>query len=271
MSSSIRRGGAPALIALCCLLLAAFGGSPVTAQTASEGDPPRAPAAPVVVEESIAPVKPWHFSGTATAASDYRFRGVSFSNGKPVLQSQLILAHQSGFFVSVFGSTLPPSATYGQAEIDLIVGWLGEIAPGLTLDSMLLYYVFPDGKESLGGPSDSFETMHILSKTFGPAKVTVGGVYAWKQAALLNDDYYYVYSNIAVGVPGTPATLKGNIGYADGYYAFSSDNTRVDWMVGIDWALQENLTAGVSYVGSDSDSIDNVSDETVVFSLTARF
>src|SRR3712207_6564043 len=76
-------------------------------------------------------------SGTVGLVSDYRFRGVTLSNGDPALQGGLTLAHDSGFYVGTWGSSIDSGELYGSTEVDLFGGWSGEIAPGTTFDAMV--------------------------------------------------------------------------------------------------------------------------------------
>ena len=71
------------------------------------------------------------FNGTATVVSDYRFRGISQTDKNFAVQGTFTITHASGFYVSVFGSSVDDYVTasgQGHQEIDLIGGYKKTIA-----------------------------------------------------------------------------------------------------------------------------------------------
>ncbi|MEY4721454.1 MAG: hypothetical protein RIQ46_1179, partial [Pseudomonadota bacterium] len=100
---------------------------------------------PALADETEAPAE-FTFSGNAALVTDYRFRGISLSAGDAAIQGTINVNHASGFYAGVWGSSLEDSAVYGHTELDVYAGWTGEVAPGLTADVGLLYYVYPNGK-----------------------------------------------------------------------------------------------------------------------------
>ena len=148
-----------------------------------------------------------------------------------------------------------------------MVAGRGEVSSGVTLDAGLLYFFYPNGDGGVAGPSDYFEPYISLSGTLGPIEAKVGAAYAWDQAAIGDQDSIYLYSDLSTGVPGTPLTLNGHLGYTDGSLSVGTDGDNLEWSVGADWALNKNLTASVAYVGVGGPNIDNFTDDTVVFTL----
>jgi len=257
------------IIGLSGLILAATA-APAFAQTASPvstpGDAPEAEG-------------PISVSANVSLTSDYRFRGVGFSDGDIAVQGGIDVAHESGFYVGTWASSIEDSVQFGHTELDLYGGWSGDLTDGISADVGLLYYVFPNGNETLGGPSDFFEPYASLSGTLGPAEVTVGAAYAWGgQSALGNDDNIYVYSDLAVGIPNTPVTINGHVGYNHGSTSITSTLTDEDYMdfsIGADYAITSNLSANLSYVTTETDLPSSTNqgfiDDAVVFTVTASF
>lgn len=103
----------------------------------------------------------------------------------------------------------------------------------------------------------------------------MGANYAWDQDAIYGDDNLYVYSNLDIGIPNTPLTVSGHVGYQDGPLAadfFSSpDETTWDYSIGASATVLGKITVGVAYVGNSSPSIDGLTDDTVVGTLSASF
>ena len=210
-------------------------------------------------------------SGNAAITSDYRFRGISFSDGDIAVQGGIDIGHDSGFYIGTWASSIEDSPTFGHTELDIYGGWSGEVASGITVDVGLLYYIYPNGEDGLAGPSDYFEPYASISGTLGPVEAKLGVAYAPDQAAIANDDNIYIYSDLSSGIPSTPITLNAHLGYTDGSLAISADGDTFDWSVGADWAITENLTASLLYVGMGGPKVNDFSDDTVVFTLGVSF
>jgi uncharacterized protein (TIGR02001 family) len=122
-------------------------------------------------------------TGTLSAVSDYRFRGVSLSQQKPAAQANINYDDPSGWYAGVFGSTvqLPgESATTGQA-----VPYLGVVTPivsGFHWDVGADYSAFSDGREYGYGEvytgiasSDFNARIHYSPDYFGIARSSFYG------------------------------------------------------------------------------------------------
>ncbi len=237
------------------LMLASLAASPAFAQ--EETDPPAA----VTV------------SGNVAVVSDYRFRGLSLTAGDPAVQGGVTVNHESGFYVGTWASNLDDTPVYGNFEIDLFAGWTKEVSPGLTFDGGLTYYAYPDGKV---GKANVWEPYASISSTLGPVSAKVGAAYAWKQDSLGNDDNLYVFTDLGAGIPDTPISLSAHLGYTDGALSpkvltASGTGGGFDYSVGATYAITEQFTAGISYIGVDGDSIDDFTDDAVVGTVKFTF
>ena len=58
-------------------------------------------------------------TGNVAMVTEYRFRGISLSNGDPAIQGAINVNHSSGLYAGVWGSNLEDSAVYGSVETDL--------------------------------------------------------------------------------------------------------------------------------------------------------
>jgi uncharacterized protein (TIGR02001 family) len=249
-------------------------------------------------------------SGSASIASDYRFRGVSQSDQRMAVQAGLTIAHQSGLYVGTWASNLAGWGTFGGAnmELDLIGGYKAKLASNATLDVGLTWYVYPGGANK----SDFAEPYAKLTGTAGPATLTAGAAYAPKQQAIgkwyddgaaaaagvydhpgAKHDNLYLWGDGAAAITGTPFTAKAHIGHSWGQDGLGPNATAVtptgaywDWSLGADTSWK-NLTLNVSYVDTDisnrdaaylrpsfskgQDGTGNIAGSTVVASLTAAF
>lgn len=212
----------------------------------------------------------FEFSGNFALVSDYRFRGVSFSDGDPALQGGIDLAHSSGFYVGTWASTISGGGPYGELEVDIYAGWSGDVSDGLTVDVGLLYYVYPTENELanlLGVETDYFEPYASISTTLGPVGATLGVAYAWDQDSLGGDDNLYLYTDFEAGIPGTAITLTAHLGYTDGVFATAASGDSFDWGLGASYAITDSLSFGVNYVDTEGPAIEDFTDAGIFFTL----
>ncbi|WP_066772587.1 TorF family putative porin [Croceicoccus mobilis] len=219
-------------------------------------------------------------SANVAMVTDYRFRGVSYSGGDFAIQGGVDIGHSSGFYIGTWASSLEPTSTgYGNTEVDLYGGYSGAISDTLSFDVGLLYYLYP----SASGDTDYFEPYASLTAAVGPAEVTAGVAYAWEQDSTLNQDNLYLYADVGFGIPNTPVSVSGHLGYTDGvwspetYSIFgTNDQTAFDWSIGASMAVMGPLEVGVSYVGVEAPSNENIAfgpvmNDTVIATLSASF
>ncbi len=249
-------------------------------------------------------------SGSASIASDYRFRGVSQSDREMAVQGGITIAHDSGFYIGTWASNLSGWGTFGGAnmELDLIGGYKAKLAENATLDVGLTWYMYPGGSDM----TDFGEPYIKLTGTAGRATLTAGVAYAPKQQAIGKwyntgadaaagvyndpgdkDDNLYLWGDGAFAVTGTPFTAKAHVGHSWGQDGLGPNATAVaptgeywDWSLGAD-ATWKNLTFNVSYIDTDisareatylrpsfskgQDGTGNIAGSTFVVSLTAAF
>ncbi len=260
-------------------------------------------AAPVLAADEPAPA--FKVSGSVALVSDYRFRGISQSNNGLAVQGGLTLNHESGLYGGFWASNLAGWGTFGgpNLELDLFAGYKLPVGAG-ALDVGGTFYQYPGG----AALTSFFEPYAKLTGTAGPVGLTAGVAYAWSQSALGNwsnnpgsragdkGDNFYAWGDGAVGVTGTPVTLKAHIGYSKGNPGLGPNGTSVaptgsywDWLIGADFVAGP-VTLGVAYVDTDisTSSIeylrlqpnfskfqipggDPISNARVVFSISAAF
>lgn len=220
-------------------------------------------AAPVAAQEI-------ELAGNASLVSEYRFRGVDLSGGDIAIQGGMT-ASTSGFYAGAWGSSLDENSVgYGHTELDLYAGYAGELTSGVTFDVSAIYYLYPNA------PVGDYDYVEFIAKSgiaVGPGTLTLGVAYAPEQDSLGGTDNLYVYSDLAVGIPETPITLTGHLGYTDGFLTYTADGDAMDWGVGATVALNDTLSVGAQYVGADGQGTMAYPfvDDAVVFSVTAAF
>jgi uncharacterized protein (TIGR02001 family) len=86
-------------------------------------------------------------SANFALTTDYIYRGISQTSGGPALQGGFDYAHESGFYVGTWASSI----TFDDAiEIDYYGGFTGSLTDGLEYDIGFLYYDYP------GASNDDF-------------------------------------------------------------------------------------------------------------------
>ena len=125
-------------------------------------------AAPVQAQSAT----PEHaVSFNAALTSDYRYRGLSQTRGKPALQGGADYVHSpSGLYAGIWASTIKWTKDLGgdgSVEIDLYGGKKGEFAPGVAYDFGGLYYAYPSN--DLAPRANTFELYGQVG--YGPAYV----------------------------------------------------------------------------------------------------
>jgi len=196
-------------------------------------------------------------SANAALVTDYRFRGISFSDKDLALQGGFDLTTKSGFYVGTWGSSID-SYLGSELELDIYGGYATSFSD-LDFDIGLLAYTYPgsEGTAYLEAYTSIGGTVDILSWTLGTA-------YAFNQDSTNNEDNIYIYMDTSAPLGETPLSLAGHIAYEDG--AFGTD--KWDWSVGISYDFKQ-YSLGLSYIDTNVNS--RTGKGGVVASLSASF
>lgn len=201
-----------------------------------------APAAAQAEQEGSGASPGLDLSGGVTLLSDYRFRGISRSNGDPALQAQLTLSLPNGLYAGARGTTLKGLGNRADGELDLYGGYTAGLGAGTSIDAGLIYYVFPGAT----GSSGYFEPYASLSHTLGPVEATVGAKYAPSQRAIGDEDQLYLFGEVEAGIPTTALTLTAQAGWQDA----GAFGRYWNWSIGGRYAFGP-VEAGLRYVDTD--------------------
>ncbi|NYT41272.1 hypothetical protein HZY97_10925 [Sphingomonas sp. R-74633] len=227
-----------------------------------------AAATPAMAQDQTDPAPAITVSGSVGVVSDYKFRGISQTDGNFAVQGGITVSHESGFYIGTWGSSIDDYVTvHGTAhqELDLIAGYKHSF-DGVTVDVGAVYYVYPGTRLSGDtSASDFIEPYLSVAYTVGPVTGKVTGNYAPKQKALAidqgltgafkNEDNFYLAGDLSASIPGTPIGLTGHLGHTWGPSWLSGPTSEyTDWSVGAT-ATWKALTFGVSYVDTDTDFI----------------
>lgn len=214
-------------------------------------------ATPALADETDAP-SDFTITGSAAVVSQYRFRGLSQSDNKPAVQGAITVSHSSGFYVGTWGSSTSGSTANtpiapGGTEIDVFGGFTHGFG-GVTVDVGGYGYIYPQAPDA-----NYYEIYGSLSHTMGPVTGKVGVYYAPDQRVFnfnftsTDRDNVYVYGDLSGGVPGTPVTVHGHLGYTSGGFEYTK--AYLDYSVGasVKWKM---LTLDASLVGTNISKSD---------------
>lgn len=189
-------------------------------------------------------------SGQAAFVSDYRYRGLSLSEGRPAVQAKLNLDLGDGAYAEAFASTIR-DRDISRAELDATLGDEIELAPRLSLDLSATYYAYPST------PSDNYiEGNVILSSTRGNVTASAGLSIAPPQRAMRDDrgrerGNVYAFTSGEISFARTPAKLIASVGYERGAFDARSNHGKWDWSVGASLDRQP-VCLSLAFVDSDA-------------------
>lgn len=180
-------------------------------------------------------------SATATAVSDYRFRGVSESGRDPAIQGSFDVSYH-GFYVGAWTSSIARTADTN-VELDLYAGYAGSAGP-IEYEVGAIAYLYPGGD----GTGNIYEGTAKLSYTLGPATAKLSLNYAPDQENL-DGDNFYISGELRAGIPTTPLTVFAQFGRERGSFY----GRKWDWSLGLE-VTRGPFTASLAYVDTNLDS-----------------
>jgi uncharacterized protein (TIGR02001 family) len=190
-------------------------------------------------------------SGGATLVSDYRFRGISQTDKRFAVQGTFTLAHESGVYGTVWGSSIDDYVAAGSdQEIDFIAGYRRTFG-ATTVDAGVLYYYYPG---SGGANTDFVEPFVSVAQAFGPVTAKATAAYAPEQSALTigagKEDNFYLAGDLSVAIPESPVSLTAHYGHSFGPSYLTIGDEYNDWSLGASVAWKA-MSFGLSYVDTD--------------------
>jgi uncharacterized protein (TIGR02001 family) len=197
-------------------------------------------------------------SANAGVVSDYRYRGLSLSDGDPAIQGGLDL-EAGPFFAGVWGSTI---AEYegADAEIDLYGGLQGTFG-NTTVRGGAYAYLYPGGEGV-----NYVELIAQAERSIGPVTMGIEAALAPRQDNVSRANHYVGLSASFDTGAGWGLIARG--GYEDGFY-----DDKWDWEVGASYTAGP-LTASLAYVDTNHGAEDEVGElgrAGLVASLLASF
>ena len=227
------------------------------AQTAPAAAPEAPEASPITANVSL--------------TSDYRYRGISQSNLKPAIQGGFDYAHESGFYIGNWNSSInwvntnSPNVS-SSVEMDFYAGIKKElIGEGFASDLGVLQYYYPTtGNFNTANGYLNPNTTEIYAAqnfTFGPVTGFVKYSYSVSNIFGNPNSIGSMYPDLTVnydtGVWGL--ALNAHVGYqyiAGNQQGSSVSNSSLysytDWKLGVTKDFGGGLSLAAAYIGTDA-------------------
>ena len=220
--------------------------------------------APALASAQTPAPAPSPLTGNFGFFSEYVFRGITQTDGKPAAQGGFDYAHSSGAYMGTWASNIsilndsPTISGYTSSSLewDFYGGYKGAIVGDLGYDVGLLYYWYPGSRgpgftnantlEAYGALTWKWLTgklsWSVLSHTFGVPD-SRGTMYLDLTAN------YPVTDKINVLVHGGYQRYRGNqaAGTNDSLASYK------DYKLGVTYALPQSFTVGAAYTGTSMD------------------
>ncbi len=216
-------------------------------------------------EEAGSPI-----AANVTVVNDYRYRGISQSNMKPAIQGGFDYAHESGFYIGNWNSSitwvgdLNPGVS-APIEMDFYGGFKKELfAPGFASDFGVLQYYYPTSGNLIYANPNTTELYAAQNFTVGPVTGFLKFSYAvtntFGNANSTGSYYPDLTVNYDTGIWGL--ALNAHIGYqyiAGTPTGSSTSNSSLysytDWKIGVTKDFGGGLSAAVSYIDTNAKTV----------------
>jgi len=230
---------------------------------------------------ALAQARPdWAFTGNATLASDYRFRGISQTDKDPAFQGGFDVVHSSGFYAGNWNSNIDALFFSGaNLEMDVYGGYKMSLG-NINLDFGLLYYYYP-GSGKFPGSLKIDNTELYAGGTIGPFGLkyyhAVSDFFGFpdsKNSYYLDGSFTYdLGGGLAVNAHAGYQKLKGGARVVE-IGGGAAKSSIIDYKLGVTYDLS-GWVFGAAYVATDRDlagsSGRNISNSTLVVSLLRAF
>ncbi|MCX7897067.1 MAG: TorF family putative porin [Rhodocyclaceae bacterium] len=192
------------------------------------------------------------FTGNVTLASEYLYRGIAQTRGKPAVQGGFDYAHKSGFYAGVWASNISwisdaVASASASLEIDVYGGYKAALSDDWGLDVGVLTYNYPgSGKPTGNARPDTTELYGAVSWKWLTLKYShsTTSLFGWTKAdGSKTKGSGYLELNASYDM-GNGWTLLGHLGHQK--VKGLSDASYSDFRVGVNKDLGFG-TLGLAY------------------------
>ena len=130
----------------------------------------------------------WSVEGELAVASDYVWRGVTQTDGKPAWMGEVTLSHDSGFYAGAWvgRADTGDSESGVDHEIDAYLGWAGDLTDSVAMDLSVMRAKYPGTNAGYEMDYTEFAAALSLGETY-----TLGVAYSPDIFQLGESGIYY--------------------------------------------------------------------------------
>lgn len=201
-------------------------------------------------------------SGSIAVTSDYVYRGITQTNGKPAVQAGLEYAGDGGLYVGAWGSSIswlsdlstPAAPINSSVELDAYGGWRGKLSEAVSVDAGLAYYGYPGRFPSGFNRADTAELYAGVTVAASEA-LSLGAKYS-----LAVTDLFGYTDSAGSGYLDLNATLTLGAGWSVGAHAgrqwITSNRAYAytDWKLGVTKAFANGVSLAAAWTDTDADA-----------------
>jgi uncharacterized protein (TIGR02001 family) len=142
-----------------------------------------------------APSSPHTFTANVALVSNYIFRGLTQTFGKPAIQGGMDYAHSSGFYAGLWGSSIS-SQQYagGNTEIDYYLGYNGSLGGDFGWTVGFYGYAYPGADYKNALPAGTYP-----AQTYNTEEVNAGVSWKWVSLKLSSTTSDFFGANTKTG------------------------------------------------------------------------
>ncbi|MFS8973651.1 TorF family putative porin [Cupriavidus necator] len=216
-----------------------------------------AAAAPAPAAAAAEPASPHTFTANVSLVSDYRYRGISQTNLRPAIQGGFDYAHESGFYLGNWNSSISwledaNPAVSAPVEMDFYGGFKNTFKVAGTefnYDLGVLEYYYPGGYNN----PRPYTTELYAGVGWGPVMLkyshSVTNLFGWADSK----NSYYVDLTANVPLNFWDLTLNAHVGYQG--VKHNSDASYTDWKIGLTKDLGKGFALAVAYVDTNAKEV----------------
>lgn len=234
-----------------------------------------------VAQQPAPPKSPWTATANINLVSDYRFRGITQTWGRPAVQGGADIAHDGGFFAGTWASNVSGNEyPGGSLEWDFYGGYNWKLSDDVTLPLGAIYYYYPGSnfKKTACPSAANTGTVSPCGPDVTPNNFELNAGITWKwlsfKASVALTNYFGAdrslgftgdtsgtqYYDLGANYPITEQlTLNAHAGYTNFTKDYNGPNGTVnpsywDWKLGATYVFEGGWTVGAYYVQASNDT-----------------
>ena len=210
--------------------------------------------ASVAHAQTPAPAPEHTLTGNVGVFSEYIFRGISQTAGKPALQGGFDYAHSSGLYLGTWASNISWLGDFGaytksSLEWDFYGGYKGTFADDWTYDVGLLYYYYPGTANPGLIKADTFEGYVGIGWKFLSAKFSYNfdDYFGARPIGEETKGTWYLDLGATYPLGDSGASLVAHYGILDvkNDGTGSGESSYEDWKLGLAYTIPDGFMKGM--------------------------